>query len=1806
RVVLVTEAAPGAGEFPLAAAPATVATEEDGAEISRRSSREISAKLSTLLPSRSRWVAAFSSASSESPQTVTAPVSPRLALTRTRFVSNVGGGGGGCAEWCDVGLKFGGGNFTANKFCNHRLDEGGGWKGSPEDTQHSSSEEDSSVSGSEPDRDGGAPNLAVAFSSACGTDSAQMVTADDAHESRLRADVADGGVGDCCGRGRCVIARPSGRRLLWVHEIFTDGSPDLDDGVFILNRGLILLAARLLFVFVFSVFFFIVVVVDIDVNRDGDADLHVHRGLDQVQFQQAKLLAEVAAQNLELGFDQDLALLSLERLLVVLLGLLSLILVIALRIVLVIAGFSLGSCATLTRHLPLTSAHQLSIGASPATEFSNLKHLRAVFKEQPQHWLFRAERASLSESARKIGAARCRTDPLQLVAATKRLGAAGAHLAALHPRFVASRILQSVFYRQVHSVAWLINCVVLRQHYTACTAAAVNSNTAGAELPTLIDIVRSPALQGNFQAAFDASVDRPVFVAELLQRIAISTAEAATPGSAIIKLGANYPFPWPAELVELAVFAVTNSVTQSAGSSIGLVLKPVPVEKSFGLSVQSELRSAGLQKDLKLHFTHFLLGFARLKFVSRHHIFFLRFFFFIFFKRQLFDVVWKLPLSIPGRGSFQRVVNVRNVRSDRKAGGPLFPRRYSADLGLQAVSERVNPVFTVRDPNLIIVLQRESVGYLLTGLSKDALNEALYARSQLEQGMPDGDLHSLKVDKASHSKQSTYRQRSRQLPRLGVVEQDGFDHRLQRFALEDDSDRTKGRPGKSSAPPEVLLHVWHQTAEVNRWQRASVVVCPSAPRHIRSAGMSAGTVSTSIFSVLTIRPMLDATSTSLLIWRWAPSTDEDRRARGRRRSQARSGAFRRGGDDASAQQEAVVLDNADESDVSVAKVHKAGESDQGDDLPDGVENLLQLGSVQALHGVVLDHRLDAPTCMVIAAPTARFMARPSIISAAGYSGNMPTVSTRSTVQCCDLLIMPPCDASGIVTRVGFSCRPSTPTDGVACRRRCCCCCWMAAVADRCRRPRRSIRARPLLASEPSLPSNVVHVNDNGGGDADEQRVLDVENQQVHFELTAANLVDKLQSFRDDVEAAGVPGAQVGVPVRQHLVMEQPGDNVGFHGAHKSAPMSSMSRFGTWPMAWAPSMITLMPRLRHRAVSSFTGIRQAVVLHVLARLQRQLKLRFGRLPGLRSSHPDGDVGPGVDEHLGAGRLQGQQPAQNVGHSDGDILQKGALLRPHPKAPGDGLQAAVVQIHLAESNELVGERLELFERSSVPPERAIVQHEDATASHVGKVLLKHRPAELSGLELAGSRTLSTSVQVKHCLMTPFQSAMLGSRRPIAKMLSAIRGRTNKQLSFNLRFLALAVISEVTILLASPFQEDHTDAACIAWLPICSPIGQRSDTAQHHQLRLIYTSASSLQRIAASLRGSSLERSGRKIQCPIDLGKLVVTANELHNILRCDSPVERTGASDQRYSWPRPGPALESDALVRRPLEQTPDKVAESGARGSTRGAAALMRRFALPRPVEVDRHRQLCSFLQAAEFGRPMLEQHFPHVARRGVLMLNNGSFGVAPKSVLDCKLRLTEEFESFADEFVRLRQVDLNYSSLEAIARRLRVRPQQCALLENVTIGVSNILRRLLALEPPGSQVLINSWTYIADGCYGGREAPEAKLQLPLKSGEDVLRAELTALCRSRGIKVIIDGAHAIGQVPNLDIEDIGADFYLGNLNKWHFLPKSVALMWISEAHVSTMKPDIVSWLLHDEVLPHRYSYLGTRDTSSFYVIPEAL
>ena len=39
--------------------------------------------------------------------------------------------------------------------------------------------------------------------------------------------------------------------------------------------------------------------------------------------------------------------------------------------------------------------------------------------------------------------------------------------------------------------------------------------------------------------------------------------------------------------------------------------------------------------------------------------------------------------------------------------------------------------------------------------------------------------------------------------------------------------------------------------------------------------------------------------------------------------------------------------------------------------------------------------------------------------------------------------------------------------------------------------------------------------------------------------------------------------------------------------------------------------------------------------------------------------------------------------------------------------------------------------------------------------------------------------------------------------------------------------------------------------------------------------------------------------------------------------------------------------------------------------------------------------------------------------------------------------------------------------------------------------------------------------------------------------------QLTRLCKQHGVLVLIDGAHALGQI-RIDVQDIGADFYVAN------------------------------------------------------------
>jgi isopenicillin-N epimerase len=255
---------------------------------------------------------------------------------------------------------------------------------------------------------------------------------------------------------------------------------------------------------------------------------------------------------------------------------------------------------------------------------------------------------------------------------------------------------------------------------------------------------------------------------------------------------------------------------------------------------------------------------------------------------------------------------------------------------------------------------------------------------------------------------------------------------------------------------------------------------------------------------------------------------------------------------------------------------------------------------------------------------------------------------------------------------------------------------------------------------------------------------------------------------------------------------------------------------------------------------------------------------------------------------------------------------------------------------------------------------------------------------------------------------------------------------------------------------------------------------------------------------------------------------------------------------------------------------------------------------------------------------------------GTTYLDHGGFGVAPLEVLRFSFRMREAVEAaprpFFDAECRPRWRDV----AARVAQRFSARPDDLALVDNVTDGVNAVLRSLTFQL--GDEILVTSMTYGAValaarriGVQMGAAIVEANIPFPAPSPErcvEAIRAALTSrtklaildhitsptalvmpvaemarACRERGVRVLVDGAHAPGAVP-LDIPSIGADWCVGNLHKWYFAPRGCGFLWAHPDRRERLVPTVLSWDI-DKPFPQSFEWTGTRDPSAWLSVPAA-
>jgi isopenicillin-N epimerase len=211
---------------------------------------------------------------------------------------------------------------------------------------------------------------------------------------------------------------------------------------------------------------------------------------------------------------------------------------------------------------------------------------------------------------------------------------------------------------------------------------------------------------------------------------------------------------------------------------------------------------------------------------------------------------------------------------------------------------------------------------------------------------------------------------------------------------------------------------------------------------------------------------------------------------------------------------------------------------------------------------------------------------------------------------------------------------------------------------------------------------------------------------------------------------------------------------------------------------------------------------------------------------------------------------------------------------------------------------------------------------------------------------------------------------------------------------------------------------------------------------------------------------------------------------------------------------------------------------------------------------------------------------------------------------------------------------------------LNADPDDLAFVANATTGVNTVLSslrfqagdRILAADHEYNAIL-NAAAFVA--ARDGATLDIAALPFPVDGPEAIIEGVLDAVrprtrlvvlsaitsptavvmpvvdlvhaLTDRGIEVLVDGAHAPGQVP-VDIaalEAAGVSYWTGNAHKWLCAPKGSGILWVRRDRQSGIRPLVISHGANAERVDRsrfrlEFDWQGTDDWSAPLSIPAAI
>jgi isopenicillin-N epimerase len=222
--------------------------------------------------------------------------------------------------------------------------------------------------------------------------------------------------------------------------------------------------------------------------------------------------------------------------------------------------------------------------------------------------------------------------------------------------------------------------------------------------------------------------------------------------------------------------------------------------------------------------------------------------------------------------------------------------------------------------------------------------------------------------------------------------------------------------------------------------------------------------------------------------------------------------------------------------------------------------------------------------------------------------------------------------------------------------------------------------------------------------------------------------------------------------------------------------------------------------------------------------------------------------------------------------------------------------------------------------------------------------------------------------------------------------------------------------------------------------------------------------------------------------------------------------------------------------------------------------------------------------------------------------------------------------------------DATDAARKALAEFVRCPWDALAPVPNASIGVATVFANTQLA--PGDEVLITGHEYPAcqnsarrlAATFGARVVV-ASIPFPIDGPDAVVRAvegalsprtriallshvtspsglvlpieTLVPMLEARGVRTLVDGAHAPGMLPSLDIARLDPSYYVANCHKWICSPKGSAFFYVRPDLQHAFRPLALS---NNAEAPKpgrsqfltEFDYVGTQDCTAFHAIPDAI